>query len=152
MAPQRSSIKAHAISIHLTDGPEVERAKCLKPIRGSLDHIPCRMDFVIEDNEHALATRIRTSRDAQCGDEIHSRVRAQCAHRPLRADQNCWLSDVQCEVKEISGLFERSRPMPDHKSLDVGLLLRKPVKKRSQFAPFLEADRAAANVSKRHRK
>src|SRR5207249_6780920 len=76
----------------------------------------------------------------------------QCAHRPLRADQNCWLSNVQCEIEEISRFFERSCTMPDDKSLDVGLLLRKPVKKRSQFAPFLEADRAAANVSKRHRK
>jgi len=110
------------------------------------------MDFVIENNQHTFAARIRASSDAQCTHEIHPRVRTQRAQRPLRAGQDCGLSDVQCQVEKISSLLERSRTMPDYKSLDFGILFRALVKEGSEFEPFLETDRTAADASERNRK
>src|SRR5262245_49472662 len=152
VAPQGRPIKSNRIAIHVPDGAKVERAKRLKAIRRSFDHIPRRMDFVIENNQHTLAPRIRTSSDAQCTHEIHPRIRTQCAQRPLRANQDCGLSDVQCQVEKISSLLERSRAMPDYESLNFGILFRTLVKECPEFEPFLETDRTAADASERNRK
>jgi hypothetical protein len=86
------------------------------------------MDFVIENNQHTLAPRIGASGDAQRPNEIHPHVRTQRADRPLGADQNYWMSDVQCEVEKIRGLFERSCSVRNHKALNFRILSRKPVK------------------------
>src|SRR5438093_106725 len=151
VAPQGRPIKSNGISIHMPDGAKVERAKRLKAIRRSFDRIPRRMDFVIENNQHTHAARIQVSSDAQCTHEIHPRVRTQCAQRPLRANQDCGLSDVQCQVQKISGLLERSRTMRDYKSLNFRILFRTLVKECPEFAAFLETDRTAADASERNR-
>src|SRR5206468_9845883 len=56
------------------------------------------------------------------------------------------------KVEKISSLLERSRTMRDDKSMDFTILFRALVKKCSEFEPFLETDRTAADASERNRK
>ena len=78
----------HAVAVDMAERTEIERAKGLQPIGRGLDDVARGVDLVIEHGEHALAARLRRSRDAQGIDEVHAGIGTERARRTLRPDQH----------------------------------------------------------------
>ena len=135
-----------AIAVDDAEDAVTSRLERLEAERVGLGDFSCGIDLVVEDDEHALASRLGLGGDAKTFEEIGGAFvseRARIAHRP---DDNDGLVAANRQVQEVGGLFERVGSARDDDAGELGVVCEEGIDAASEPEPLLEAEGAARSI------
>jgi hypothetical protein len=150
VAARRPAVDRDApVGVGIAEHADIRAAEGLEPQRRALRDVPRRLDLVVEHRQDPEAARFRRAGDAHGTDEVHARVGAQAAERPLRAHDDDRHVDLRGQIQEVRRFLERRGAVRDDDAIRA-LAPHDLVDQRVELQPVFRADGRAADGTMAH--
>ena len=106
MPPQRRAVIDDTVRVGVTEQPDVAAAEGLHAVSVRFRNFARGVDFIVHDDDHALAAGFGGDGNAHRIQEIERPVGRQSGIRPLRAGDDDGLVAAHRQIEKIRGLFE----------------------------------------------
>src|SRR5215468_6148439 len=116
----RCPVKLNLIGIEVAEHAEITCAKSLQVVGVGLSYVAPGIDLTIERYQHALAARLRRTREPYSIDKVHLGVRAETVIGALRSSDYERLVAMHGQAQKICRLFNRVGPLYIDQSVNVG--------------------------------